>query len=55
MNNINLKNIAESLIDTFYQGGKIAKDISQQGVKVKIKTISNRWSKTNWRLSKTKD
>lgn len=38
MNNLNLKNIAESLIDTFYQGGKIAKDISQQGVKVKIKT-----------------
>ncbi len=37
MNNLNLKNIAESLIDTFLQAGKIAKEISQKGVKITIK------------------
>ena len=38
MNNINLKNITEQLLDTFLEAGKIAKDISQQGVKITIKT-----------------
>ena len=38
MNNLNLKNTTEQLIDTFLEAGKIAKDISQQGVKITIKT-----------------
>ena len=38
MNNINLENITEQLLDTFLEAGKIAKDISQQGVKITIKT-----------------
>ena len=38
MNNLNLKNIAEQLIDTFLEAGKIAKEISQRGVKVTIKS-----------------
>ena len=37
MNNLNLKNIAEDLIDTFLKAGKIAKEISQRGVKITIK------------------
>ena len=37
MNNLNLKNTAEDLIDTFLKAGKIAKEISQQGVKIIIK------------------
>ena len=37
MNNLNLKNTAEDLIDTFLKAGKIAKEISQQGVKITIK------------------
>ena len=38
MNNLNLKNIAEGLIDTFLKAGKIAKEISQRGVKITIKS-----------------
>ena len=37
MNNINLKNIAEELIDTFIEAGRIAQEISDQGVKITIK------------------
>ena len=37
MNNLNLKNIAESLIDTFLKAGEIAKEISNRGVKITIK------------------
>jgi len=37
LNNINLKNTAEGLLDTFYEAGKIAKKISERGVKVTIK------------------
>ena len=37
MNNLNLKNTTENLIDTFLKAGKIAKEISRQGVKVTIK------------------
>ena len=37
MDNLNLKNTAEDLIDTFLEAGKIAKEISQRGVKVTIK------------------
>ena len=38
MNNSDLKNITESLIDSFLTAGKIAKEISERGVKIKIKT-----------------
>ena len=38
MNNLNLKNITEDLLDTFLKAGKIAREISQKGVKVTIKT-----------------
>ena len=38
MNNLNLKNIIEELLDAFIIAGKIAKKISQQGVKITIKT-----------------
>ncbi len=38
MNNLNLKNIAEQLIDTFLKAGKIAREISQRGVKITIKS-----------------
>ncbi len=38
MNNLNLKNTAESLIDTFLKAGKIAKEISERGVKITIKS-----------------
>jgi len=37
LNSLNLKNIAENLIDTFFKAGKIAKEISQRGVKITIK------------------
>ena len=37
LNNLNLKIIAENLIDTFLNAGKIAREISQQGIKVIIK------------------
>ena len=37
LNNLDLKNIAESLIDTFLNAGKIAKEISKKGVKITIK------------------
>ena len=37
MNNLNLKNIAEELLDTFLEAGKIAKEISRRGVKITIK------------------
>ena len=38
MNNLNLKNITEQLLDTFLEAGKTAREISQQGVKVTIKS-----------------
>ena len=38
MNNLNLKNIAEQLLDTFLEAGKIAREISQRGIKVTIKS-----------------
>ena len=37
MNNLNLKNTAENLIDAFLSAGRIAKEISKQGVKITIK------------------
>jgi len=37
LNNLNLKNITENLIDTFLKAGKLAKEISQRGVKITIK------------------
>jgi len=37
LNNLNLKNIAEKLIDTFLEAGKVAKDVSHRGVKITIK------------------
>ena len=37
MNNLNLKNTAEQLIDTFLEAGKIAKEICRRGVKITIK------------------
>ena len=37
MNKLNLKSIAEDLVDTFLKAGKIAQEISQRGVKIKIK------------------
>ena len=38
MSKHNLKNIAEELLDTFIQAGKIAKEISHKGVKITIKS-----------------
>ena len=38
MNNLNLKNTTEQLLDTFLEAGKIAKENSQRGVKITIKT-----------------
>jgi len=38
LNNLNLKNIAEDLLETFLNAGKIAKGISKRGVKVTIKS-----------------
>ena len=37
MDNIKLKNTIESLLDTFLEAGKIAKKISEKGVKITIK------------------
>ena len=37
MNNLNLKNITEQLLETFFEAGRIAKEISQRGVKITIK------------------
>ena len=37
MNNLNLKNIVEDLLNTFLEAGKIAKKISDRGVKITIK------------------
>ena len=37
MNNLDLKNTAEELIDTFLKAGKIAKEISQRGAKITFK------------------
>ena len=37
LNNLNLKNIAENLIDSFLKAGKIAQEISRRGVKITIK------------------
>jgi 3'(2'), 5'-bisphosphate nucleotidase len=37
LNNLNLKNITEDLLDTFIKAGKIAKEISNRGVKITIK------------------
>jgi len=37
LNNLNLKNTAEGLIEVFLKAGKIAKEISQSGVKITIK------------------
>jgi len=37
LNSINLKNTAEQLIDTFFEAGRIAKIISNQGVKITVK------------------
>ena len=37
MNNLNLKNTVEGLIETFLKAGKVAKEISQRGVKISIK------------------
>ena len=37
MNNLDLKSIAEELIDTFLKAGKIAKEIGQKGAEVIIK------------------
>ena len=38
MNNLDLKNITEQLIESFLEAGKIAKEISQEGVRVTIKS-----------------
>ena len=37
MSNLNLKDTAENLLDTFFEAGKIAKEISRRGVKITIK------------------
>ena len=37
MNNINLKVITENLIDTFLEAGKIAREMSEKGIKITIK------------------
>ena len=38
MNKLDLKNIAENLIDTFFEAGKITEEISKKGTKVTIKS-----------------
>ena len=38
MINLNLKYITENLIDTFLEAGDLAKKISQQGVKITLKS-----------------
>ena len=37
MNNLDLKGIAEDLVNTFLMAGKIAKEISDRGAKITIK------------------
>jgi len=37
LNKLNLKKITEELLDTFFEAGRIAKQISQHGVKITIK------------------
>ena len=37
MSNLNLKSTTEDLLDTFFEAGKVAKEISQRGVKITIK------------------
>jgi len=37
LNNLDLKNIAENLLDTFFKAGEIAKKIGNRGVKITIK------------------
>jgi 3'(2'), 5'-bisphosphate nucleotidase len=37
LNNLNFKNITESLLDTFLKAGEVAKKISNKGVKITIK------------------
>ena len=37
MNNTDLKNIAEGLVDTFFEAGKVAKKMSGQGIKITVK------------------
>ena len=37
MSNLSLKKITENLLDTFYNAGKIAREISRRGVKISIK------------------
>jgi len=37
LNKLDLKNIVEKLIDTFFEAGRIAKEISERGVKITIK------------------
>ena len=37
MNNLNLKNITEDVLDAFLEAGKVAKEISLKGIKIKIK------------------
>ncbi len=37
MNNLDKKKIVENLLDTFLEAGKVAKEISKQGVKITIK------------------
>lgn len=38
MNKLNLQDISENLIDTFFEAGNIAKEISLRGVKITIKS-----------------
>ena len=38
MKKFNLKNITEELVDTFFLAGKLAQEISKQGVKITIKS-----------------
>ena len=37
LNKFDLKNIAEELIDDFLKAGNVAKEISNQGIKISIK------------------
>ena len=37
MNNLNLKNLAEKLLDSFLEAGRIAKEINYRGAKITIK------------------
>ena len=41
MNNLNLKKITNDLLDTFFEAGKVAKKISEDGVKITIKSDSS--------------